>query len=126
MKINKKTIIILIVVAVAAWLLWKRKKLNESATVVESSSTTNRLEELIAGAGLTSMEAELVRNFKPTGAYKDHIISRALERGIDYESQLILSCLWNNYRNADNTAFLSDQAAQRYNTIYNKVLAMNK
>lgn len=127
MKISKKTIIIIIIVAVVAYLLWKKGKGDVSGSDVDADASvaTSRLEQLIAGAGLTSMEADLVRKFNPTGAYKEHIISRALERGIDYESACLLSCLWNRYRNSDNTAFQSDAFKSRYQTIYKKVLSMN-
>lgn len=126
MKISKKTIIIIIiVVAVAAWLLWKRKKETEAVAQVASPSTPDRLEELIAAAGLTSLEAELVRKFNPTGAYKDWIIQDALSKGLDLESAYLLNCLWNYYRNKENTAFQSEAFSTRYKTIYNKVKAMN-
>jgi hypothetical protein len=127
MKISKKTIIIVIIVAVVAYVLWKKFKGSGSATVeaVEASGPTSRLEQLIAGAELNAMEAELVRKFNPTGSYKEWIINDALAKGIDYESALLLNCLWNRYRNSDNTAFQSDAFKSRYVTIYNKVKAMN-
>lgn len=125
MKLNKKTLIIIVVAAVAAYLLWKRSKDNTTVAASDSAQTTSRLEQLIAAAGLTSLEADLVRNFNPTGSYKDWIINDAIGKGIDYESALLLNCMWNRYRNSDNTAFQSDVFATRYNEIYNKVKAMN-
>ena len=128
MNISKKTLIIIaIVVAVAAYLLWKRKKGEGTAETGTSQqpAAQSRLEELITLAGLTSAEAELVRKFKPSGSYKEWIEIDAMGKGIDYESGLLLNCLWNRYRNADNTAFQSEAFSDRYHTIYKKVLAAN-
>lgn len=127
MKISKKTIIIIIIVAVVAYVLWKKRKGDVSGSVGDANASvaTSRLEQLIAGAGLNSMEADLVRNFNPTGSYKEWIINDALAKGLDYESACLLNCLWNRYRNSDNTAFQSDAFKSRYQTIYKKVLSMN-
>lgn len=128
MKISKKTLIIIaIVVAVAAYLLWRRKKDEGTAETGTSQqpAAQSRLEELITLAGLTSAEAELVRNFKPSGSYKEWIEIDAMNRGLDYESGLLLNCMWNRYRNADNTAFQSEAFSDRYHKIYEKVLAAN-
>lgn len=122
---KKKIIIILaVLLALAAWLLW-RKKSASVPTVVADAPQPSRLDQLIEGAGLTSLEADLVRRFNPTGTYKEWIINNALSQGVDYESAVLLNCLWNHYRNSDNTAFQSDAFQNRYQTIYAKVLAMN-
>lgn len=122
---RKKKIIIIVAVllAVAAWLLWRKK--SSVPTVVADAPQPSRLDQLIEGAGLTSLEADLVRRFNPTGTYKEWIINNALSQGVDYESAVLLNCLWNHYRNSDNTAFQSDAFQNRYQTIYAKVLAMN-
>jgi len=122
-KKEKIIIIVAVVLAVAAWLLWRKK--SSVPTVVADAPQPSRLDQLIEGAGLNSMEADLVRNFNPTGSYKEWIINDALAKGIDYESACLLNCLWNRYRNSDNTAFQSDAFKNRYQTIYAKVLAMN-
>ncbi len=120
---KKIIIIVAVVLALAAWLLWRKK--SSVPTVVADAPQPSRLDQLIEGAGLNSMEADLVRNFNPTGSYKEWIINDALAKGIDYESACLLNCLWNRYRNSDNTAFQSDAFKNRYQTIYAKVLAMN-
>lgn len=116
-------IIVAVVLAVAAWLLWRKK--SSVPTVVADAPQPSRLDQLIEGAGLTSLEADLVRRFNPTGTYKEWIINNALSQGVDYESAVLLNCLWNHYRNSDNTAFQSEAFQNRYQTIYAKVLAMN-
>lgn len=121
---KKIIIIVAVVLALAAWLLW-RKKSASVPTVVADAPQPSRLDQLIEGAGLTSLEADLVRRFNPTGTYKEWIINNALSQGVDYESAVLLNCLWNHYRNSDNTAFQSDVFKNRYQTIYAKVLAMN-
>lgn len=122
-KKTKIIIIMAVVLALAAWLLWRKK--SSVPTVVADAPQPSRLDQLIEGAGLTSLEADLVRRFNPTGTYKEWIINNALSQGVDYESAVLLNCLWNHYRNSDNTAFQSDAFKNRYQTIYAKVLAMN-
>ncbi len=122
-KKTKIIIIVAVLLAVAAWMLWRKK--SSVPTVVADAPQPSRLDQLIEGAGLTSLEADLVRRFNPTGTYKEWIINQALQNGIDYESSCLLNCLWNHYRNSDNTAFQSDAFQNRYQTIYAKVLAMN-
>ena len=122
-KKTKIIIIVAVVLALAAWLLWRKK--SSVPTVVADAPQPSRLDQLIEGAGLTSLEADLVRRFNPTGTYKEWIINNALSQGVDYESAVLLNCLWNHYRNSDNTAFQSDAFQNRYQTIYAKVLAMN-
>lgn len=122
-KKEKIIIIVAVVLALAAWLLWRKK--SSVPTVVADAPQPSRLDQLIEGAGLNSMEADLVRKFNPTGAYKEWIINDALSKGIDYESACLLNCLWNRYRNSDNTAFQSEAFQNRYQAIYAKVLAMN-
>ena len=125
MEISKKTIVIVIVVLVAAWLLWRRSKQKTVEDLTETAQSVSRLEQLIAGAGLTEMEANIVRNFNPTGSYREWIIRDALDKGVDFESACLLNALYNKYRNADNTAFQSENLKNRYQAIYKKVLAMN-
>lgn len=121
---KKKTIIIIvaIVAALVAWLLWRRKSGGNAADAY-TPQQASRLEQLIEGAGLNSVEADLVRNFNPTGSYKDFIYTSALQQGIDYESSLLLNCLWNRYRSGDT--FVNEASEARYRAIYNKVKAMN-
>lgn len=121
---KKIIIIVAVVLAVAAWLLWRKK--SSVPTVVADAPQPSRLDQLIEGAGLTSLEADLVRRFNPTGTYKEWIINQALQNGIDYESSCLLNCLWNHYHNSNDTSlWQSDVFKNRYQTIYAKVLAMN-